>query len=254
MKKVVDLTGQKFGRLTILSRNLEYQKKDKYHKVYWNCLCDCGANIVCSSINLKSGNTKSCGCLRNEKNHAQKNTKSNQWIEEKDCVVGITCKGEKFYIDKEDYEKVKNYCWRIDKNSGYVIANSRNGSNKVIFIHRIIMDPKDEELIDHKNWNKADNRKSNLRIATKSENNINIKRKINNSTGYTGVTKEPNGYKARISKNGTRYDLGTYESFEEAVKIRHQAEIKIHKEWSGEINRKDFEKVFSNEIIEEEAV
>ena len=56
-KRLVDLTGQRFGRLIVLSR--ESGSK-------WKCLCDCGNEIIASGSNLKSGNTTSCGCYAKE--------------------------------------------------------------------------------------------------------------------------------------------------------------------------------------------
>lgn len=255
-----DLTGQKFGRLTVISRNHEKQKemldKNKGNKAYWNCKCDCGNKnvIVVSSSNLtnKTSPTISCGCYKNEAMHKQKNTKTIQWEFNDNVAIGITNKGDKFYIDKEDYDKVKDYCWRVNK-SGYIVANARNGTNKTIWIHRVLMNIEDiNVLIDHKDWNKANNKKSNLRVATKSENNINIKRKSNNTTGYTGVSlnKRTGNYIARISINGKRIYLGTFSTFKEAVNARHIAEDKIHGEWSGEFNRKDFIRLLVNEAEE----
>jgi len=58
MKKI-DLTGQKFGRLTVLS---EVERNTGRH-VMWICECECGTRTVASGDHLKSGNTKSCGCL-----------------------------------------------------------------------------------------------------------------------------------------------------------------------------------------------
>lgn len=53
--------GQKFGRLTTLSL------ADRVgHNLSWNCQCDCGASVVVLASNLSRGNTKSCGCLRQE--------------------------------------------------------------------------------------------------------------------------------------------------------------------------------------------
>lgn len=55
--------GQKFGRLTILNRDLgEHAEK----RVYWNCLCECGKTVVVAGKRLKDGTTRSCGCLNNE--------------------------------------------------------------------------------------------------------------------------------------------------------------------------------------------
>jgi hypothetical protein len=55
-----DLTGQKFGRLTVIS----YYKEN--NKTIWKCICDCGNMKNVSGGNLKSGDVKSCGCLRRE--------------------------------------------------------------------------------------------------------------------------------------------------------------------------------------------
>lgn len=60
MGKFIDLTGQKFGRLTVLSR----AENSKCGRVMWNCICDCGNHAKVSSNRLKQGETKSCGCLR----------------------------------------------------------------------------------------------------------------------------------------------------------------------------------------------
>lgn len=62
MSQAVDLTGQKFGRLTILSR----AENDRYGNACWLCACDCGQTIVARGAHLRSGNTRSCGCLDKE--------------------------------------------------------------------------------------------------------------------------------------------------------------------------------------------
>lgn len=244
-----DLTGQKFGRLFVQSRNYDVQNKHYAETgkqvAFWNCICDCGNRTVVRTNNLKnkSSPTLLCGCLFREKIHEQKNTKNNKWIFDGDTAIGITLKGECFYIDIADYSLVKNYCWRINPKTGYVIANSRDKTNRTVWLHRVIMGVTDLSLcVDHSNWDKRDNRKSNLRIATKTENNINIKRKKNNSSGYTGVTvnNRTGKYISRISKDKKRIYIGTFNSFEEAVDARHKAELELHGEWSGEINRQDY--------------
>lgn len=54
-----DITGEKFGRLTAIER----VGKNKYNYALWKCKCDCGNEVVVSGRSLRSGNTKSCGCL-----------------------------------------------------------------------------------------------------------------------------------------------------------------------------------------------
>ena len=62
-----DITGQRFGMLTVLKR----AGTNKHRKALWKCKCDCGRTTVVSSVDLVTGNTKSCGCLG--KNFAKRN-------------------------------------------------------------------------------------------------------------------------------------------------------------------------------------
>lgn len=59
--KRIDLTGQRFGRLTVI--RYDHSEHDGAH---WLCKCDCGKEKVAAGYSLRSGNTKSCGCLANE--------------------------------------------------------------------------------------------------------------------------------------------------------------------------------------------
>lgn len=61
--KLIDLTGQKFHRLTVLRRS---ENNTKRGKPKWICQCDCGNTTEVNGCDLKSGNTKSCGCWNNE--------------------------------------------------------------------------------------------------------------------------------------------------------------------------------------------
>ena len=61
-KNLIDMTGLKFDRLLVLS--LAYTKNKKS---YWNCICDCGVQKIIRQDSLKSGRSKSCGCLNKER-------------------------------------------------------------------------------------------------------------------------------------------------------------------------------------------
>lgn len=73
MKK--DLTGKRFGRLTVLKE----AGRSKDRQIIWECICDCGNTTLVKAGNLTSGDTKSCGCLHKEKftnfKHGQRHTK-----------------------------------------------------------------------------------------------------------------------------------------------------------------------------------
>jgi hypothetical protein len=61
MGKFIDLTGQRFGRLEVISLAISDKRKG-----YWNCKCDCGKEKTISVYNLINGSTRSCGCLHSE--------------------------------------------------------------------------------------------------------------------------------------------------------------------------------------------
>ena len=63
MPAFIDLSGKKFNKLTILSLNPDRSSKKRK---FWNCVCDCGNKKICDGENVKSGKTKSCGCMISE--------------------------------------------------------------------------------------------------------------------------------------------------------------------------------------------
>lgn len=69
MRQIKDMTGQKFGRLTVLHRLYNYHKKG----VYWLCVCECGNLTEVNGKDLRKGNTKSCGCFRGRYPRIKKN-------------------------------------------------------------------------------------------------------------------------------------------------------------------------------------
>lgn len=72
MEKFIDLTGERFGRLTVVER-----AENKNGCTMWKCKCDCGNEIMVDASCLKRGFTKSCGCLRRETStkHGKRNTR-----------------------------------------------------------------------------------------------------------------------------------------------------------------------------------
>ena len=62
-RALIDLTGQKFGRLYVVDR---YDTPDMKSRPLWRCFCDCGRVAIVEGQNLRAGMTRSCGCLRTE--------------------------------------------------------------------------------------------------------------------------------------------------------------------------------------------
>ena len=67
MSKRLDLSSQRFGRLVALRPDKTYVKHSGKIVTTWTCRCDCGNEVVVSTSNLRSGNTKSCGCLQKDR-------------------------------------------------------------------------------------------------------------------------------------------------------------------------------------------
>lgn len=233
-----DLTGIKFGRL----RAIKPLYKNIYNSIIWSCECECDGKIVeVSEYNLLNGHTKSCGCISVD--NCKKNFKKyNTYDLSKDYGVGYTDKNEIFYFDKEDYHLIKDYCWRIST-CGYVqTVDPVDG--KVKMIHRIILGMYDDEQyensdVDHIDGNTIDNRKSNLRIVTRSQNNMNRKLQSNNTSGITGVVfnNQNNKWHAQIGLNHKTIHLGNYSSFEEAKQKRKEAEQEYFNEYAYDNSR-----------------
>lgn len=125
----------------------------------------------------------------------------------------------KGYIDNEDVDKVKDIKWSYTH--GY--ASNRNKKIKSLMMHRRILNT--TEFVDHINHNTLDNRKCNLRIVNKSQNQMN--------SNYKGVHVRKDGrYMAHIKKHGLMVNLGLYEDKDEAYWVRWYAERIVFKEFA----------------------
>lgn len=227
MNKLKDLKGQRFGRLVVIERAENFILPSGQPQTAWLCQCDCGNILKTRSFSLTNGTTKSCGCLAKELRVAR-TKKYNTYDLSGEYGIGYTSKGEEFYFDLEDYDKIKDYCW--NKHKEYI--TTRNVSGYILF-HRLVMGISDENIaVDHINHNKSDNRKNNLRFVTDSQNSMNRCISSHNTSGITGVNKCNGKWTARIGVNTKRIFLGNYDNFFEAVKARKEAEEKYYKEYS----------------------
>ncbi len=128
------------------------------------------------------------------------------------------------YLDKEDLKKVKFIKWHLHS-TGY--ARNRN----IGYMHNIILnrDTSNRKInVDHINRNKLDNRKCNLRIVEATQNQYNKGLQSNNTSGYPGVgfKKREQKWRARIQYKGKEKYIGLFNTKEDAIKARKQAELK----------------------------
>lgn len=138
-----------------------------------------------------------------------------------------------------------NYIWGALINHNMVYASRYihlgNGKGTSKSLHREVMEQAlgrklaTREEIDHINGNALDNRRENLRIATRSQNAMNTRMYANNKTGFRGVRRTKNKYEASITSDGKRYPLGFFDTAEEA----HEAYKAKAKELHGEFATND---------------
>lgn len=132
-------------------------------------------------------------------------------------------------VDDEFKYILKKYKW-YSKKEGHLRAKI---DGKFIYLHHFILNT--TELVDHIDRNPLNNKKCNLRLATKSQNAMNSKIRIDNKTGIKGVSynKEKRKYEGYITINQKRIKLGYFKELKEAALKRADAEIKYFKEFAN---------------------
>lgn len=129
-------------------------------------------------------------------------------------------------IDKVDFDRVSNYKWHKNS-SGYAgrctTLYGRGGLKICYLLHRDILNPQPKQWIDHINGDRLDNRRSNIRICTPSQNNMNIG--PINGRKYKGVFKTKHGvtYEAKIGFNNKTIYLGCFDSQQKAARAYNVA-------------------------------
>ena len=133
-----------------------------------------------------------------------------------------------FLVDAEVAKEIDQGVWTLDGH-GYVCKNKRG---RIIRLHHYVMErATGRELprgmyIDHINQCKTDNRLCNLRIVNPTASAMNMPLKADNTSGVTGVSRGRKGigWRAYITVNKKRIELGTYPTIEAATMARHAAE------------------------------
>lgn len=141
---------------------------------------------------------------------------NNYKIQEGILIIYDRRDNKEILFDAEDFDLLTQYTWHISS-SGY--AHNRKLK---IWAHRLIMNPPKSLFIDHIDHNKLNNRKSNLRIVTREENNQNNKAK-----GYSW-DKGNNRWRAQIGLNGKTKLLGLYKTESEARQAYLEAKKIYH--------------------------
>ncbi len=148
--------------------------------------------------------------------------------------------GEGYFarIDADDIELLSRFTWSAHHENDRIYARARykrstGGDGQIITMHRLIMGFPDLD-VDHKNNDGLDNRKENLRIATRQQNNFNKLRK-NTGTNFVGVYlyKRTGHWTGQIrDPNGKRVSIGYHKTDYEAALVRESLAKSLHGEFA----------------------
>jgi hypothetical protein len=155
----------------------------------------------------------------------------NQYKNIDDYTVGVTSKGVLYLLDTEDIENAQRYTWTV--NNGYIATHDYENNFRKLSLHRLVTNCPDGKDVDHINHDKLDNRKSNLRICSRSENCMNKRIQNNNTHDCPGLVwrERDRVWEVYIAIDGKYKYIGGSKDKNKAIKIRKDAEKNIYGEF-----------------------
>jgi hypothetical protein len=159
--------------------------------------------------------------------------------EQLEIGIWVVVNTGKFLVSREDYDLALAFTWTIHPTGCVYTRTYEDDKTKpIITFHSQILPAKVGYEIDHRNGDETDNRRTNLRYATPSQNKANRGRWANKKTSqYKGVYKQGNRWKAIINKDKKEYYLGFFKTETEAA-VAYDEAAKKH---FGEFARLNFE-------------
>ena len=216
------------SRLTVIRQVEDYIEPNGRHRDQWLCECNCEDKTLINIIGkcIKSGHTKSCGCLQREIASDMFSKENRHDLSGEYGVLWSANTDEEIYFDLDDAEIILQHTWHID-GDGYAKAMI---DGKLTRMHQLI----GCKWFDHINRNKKDNRKSNLRKCTRKENARNVSMRSNNTSGFIGVSwcALMNKWYAQIVVDGKVMGLGYFVNKTDAVIARLRAENQYFKDFA----------------------
>jgi hypothetical protein len=209
----VDLRGQKFGRLTVISR----AETDEVRKTRFLCRCQCGSEKAILASSLRSGRTTSCGCLARELSSQRSKTH------------GETT-GTKITVEYRAYSEAKKRC-----NNPNSKEYQRYGARGIQFLF-----PSYESFLEHLgrkpdpslSLDRIDSNKhyepGNVRWASVTTQRLNQGLRSDNRSAFRGVVLHRGRWEAYISLNHSRKFLGCFSTAEDAAVAYDRAALELH--------------------------
>jgi hypothetical protein len=216
---MIDLTGQKFGRLTAL-----YPVPNNTHHTRWHCVCECGNTKDVLQQNLCNGHVQSCGCLlaeRNAEKLASINSALNRELHNETKTrlyhIWIGIKSRCFDADSSSY---RNYGGR-----GISVCNEWANSYTAFKDWALSAGYTDNLSIDRIDVD-GDYSPNNCRWVSNSTQQFNKRKSNRNTSGHVGVSwnKKERRWVAYITKDHVVHWLGLFDNIDDAIKARETAE------------------------------
>jgi hypothetical protein len=152
-------------------------------------------------------------------------------------LVPLT-QGKFALIDEADAERVLSHKWRASLSNGKWYAKGWTAGREEL-LHRFILDAPKGTEVDHRNGDGLDCQRDNLRLATRTQNNMNKPHRRDSSSGYKGVrfirgqhSTTPRPWRAEISARGNRYWLGRFSTALAAAQAYDMAAKQLHGEFA----------------------
>lgn len=129
-------------------------------------------------------------------------------------------------IDAEDEPRVSGRKWHRCGSGGRYAGCKIGG--KTVLMHRLLLDATPGSEVDHRDGDGLNNRRSNIRLCTRSENNCNRRAGKLSRVGFKGIRQQGSSFEARVVLNGEEYRSGGHESAEAARSARDLMVIQLH--------------------------